>query len=72
LCLHGGLCSKDGDDSSCDCRTTDSDLAPVFAGQHCEHPATEVCTIDDSGPAKPLSFCVNFGACLKQVTSDEP
>jgi hypothetical protein len=71
LCLHGALCTTNGDDASCDCSTTDSDLAPVFAGDHCEHPATQVCTIGEPGPAKPLSFCVNFGTCMKNVTSDE-
>jgi hypothetical protein len=71
LCLHGGLCTTNGDQSSCDCSTTDSDLASVFAGDSCEHPATSVCTIGDPGPAKPLSFCTNFGSCLKNVTADQ-
>jgi hypothetical protein len=71
LCLHGASCTTNGDESSCDCSSTDSDLADVFAGAHCEHPATQVCTIGEPGPAKPLSFCVNFGTCMKNVTADE-
>lgn len=71
LCLHGALCTTNGDESSCDCSSTDSELADVFAGEHCEHPATQVCTIGLPGPSKPLSFCVNFGSCIKNVTSDQ-
>jgi hypothetical protein len=71
LCLHGSSCTTNGDERSCDCSSTDSDLADVFAGSHCEHPATDVCTIGQPGPSKPLSFCVNFGTCMKNVTSDE-
>jgi hypothetical protein len=71
LCLHGASCTTNGDERSCDCSSTESEIADVFAGEHCEHPATQVCTIGQLGPSKPLSFCVNFGSCMKNVTSDQ-
>ena len=60
FCLHGGKCfvREDGKEE-CDCSSAKNELSSAFAGNHCEHPATSICS-DES----PIFFCVNEGACV--------
>ena len=75
-CFHGGDC--DGDDQKCDCSTAQSTElnTSTFAGDHCEHPATDICSeqvdVVKYNPAKGLSFCVNSGTCKRKVGEGEP
>ena len=79
FCLHGSECVLDGEDDDdnthgCDCSSANSNKASVFAGEYCEHPVNDICTIDASSSFldnSPLSFCVNGGRCKKRVTSTE-
>lgn len=73
FCLHGSKCIKNSKDNSqgCDCLLVTSNVSSAFAGNSCEHKATAICTVGDFAPGKPLSFCVNGGYCLKEVTSEE-
>ena len=79
-CFHGSECYKAGDEQKCDCSTANSaELGTsTFAGDQCEHPATEICTEEGSGsdtnPSEVgvgLSFCVNYGTCKAKVKAGE-
>mmetsp|Transcript_9023 Transcript_9023/g.26947 ORF Transcript_9023/g.26947 Transcript_9023/m.26947 type:complete len:1468 (-) Transcript_9023:215-4618(-) len=72
-CFHGGKCDNvsvgigqpELDQVLCDCseaswRGLEQGL---FAGQHCEFKATDVCTIP--GQDKWVGFCVNGGTCVE-------
>ena len=83
VCFHGSKCMDDGNkDPVCDCSYAASavtseehtaadghkDPAQRFAGDHCEHAATDICTIgagDTEGQI--LYFCVNGGICKDYV-----
>merc|ERR1711971_450293 len=77
FCLHGSKCMKSTENDNlqhqydCDCSTTTSTISPAFAGKSCEHKSTTICTVGDLLPGKPLSFCVNGGRCLKEVTNKD-
>ncbi|KAL7567792.1 hypothetical protein ACA910_000544 [Epithemia clementina (nom. ined.)] len=77
-CFHGGQCYTGGDEQKCDCSTANSSQLGTdnFAGDMCQHPATDICTETGSvvqyDPAKGLSFCVNYGTCVKKVAAGEP
>jgi hypothetical protein len=76
VCLHGANCEFDevGEELfwSCDCSTANSSKAANFAGNACEHPINDICSIDTTSlDATPMSFCVNGGQCKKSVTAQE-
>jgi hypothetical protein len=78
-CLHGSRCvpnDKNVDGWSCDCQSATSSSSSsegsLFAGDHCQHHATTVCTRQDNGdgsamydPATSMVFCVNDGICTE-------
>jgi len=75
-CFHGSQCvneSGDIDDQSawsCDCSTatvegSKSD-AGMFAGEHCQHIATDACI--EEGNEDMIGFCVNGGTCKEGET----
>jgi hypothetical protein len=74
MCFHGSKCVKDEDDHSCDCSSADSDHSEtgLFAGDSCEHPINDVCTVTRPGPGQPLLFCVNGGTCKSYVALGHP
>jgi hypothetical protein len=64
ICLYGSTCVEDGDGYTCDCEVAFTGL-DKFAGDHCQHKATEFCT-DDGVPGSGMdntSFCVNNATC---------
>lgn len=66
-CLNGSGCIPDGDEYTCDCRQA-ATLLNSYAGDYCEHAATEFC----QGPgANPHSFCTNHGTCRGEIGVDE-
>lgn len=76
-CLHGSKCVQDETGKhKCDCAEADEVIGdggvPVFAGDYCEHVATDICTFGEDYPGKPIYFCVNSGRCNAQVSSDQP
>jgi len=75
-CFHGGECYTGGDEQKCDCSTAASTELETnhFAGEQCEHPATEICLEGEAhkyNPNQGLSFCVNYGTCKAKVKSGE-
>lgn len=77
VCLHGSTCVEgDNEKYTCDCSKADEivgpNTKPVFAGDSCQYTGTDICTIGDGSPGKPLYFCVNGGTCKAQVTPDQP
>jgi hypothetical protein len=72
-CFQGSECYTAGNEQKCDCSTANStELGTAhFAGEQCEHPASEICTEDGKtnhyNPSKELSFCVNYGICKAEV-----
>jgi hypothetical protein len=64
VCLYGSKCVEDGDGYKCDCEEASSSL-DKFAGDSCQHKATELCTSDgEPGSGTDIiSFCVNNGRC---------
>jgi hypothetical protein len=77
FCLHGSKCIQDASGKhKCDCADADEVVGdvgiPAFAGDSCEHTATDICTFGEDYPGKPLYFCVNLGRCNAQVSGDQP
>lgn len=77
VCLHGSKCVGDMIDGySCACDEADwkNDEASAFAGDSCQYTATgtDICTIGEEYPGKPLYFCVNSGLCNAFVSGDQP
>jgi hypothetical protein len=75
FCLHGAQCKRAGplQPTTCDCATATSSLGDSFIGDHCEHFSTDVCSIAQGGPAKPIAFCTNGGTCKKRgIAPDQP
>ncbi|KAG7356933.1 EGF-like domain containing protein [Nitzschia inconspicua] len=77
VCLHGSTCvENEAGEYTCDCSLADEIIGskdkPVFAGNSCQYTGTDICTIGDDYPGKPLYFCVNGGICNAQVTPDQP
>jgi hypothetical protein len=74
-CLHGSTCYQQGQEYLCDCQDVagvDGATLSSHAGDSCEHAATSTCLLHpQSGPAKPLSFCVNRGVCKQLVGPDD-
>eukprot|EP00980_Cylindrotheca_fusiformis_P006245 scaffold1336_cov158-Cylindrotheca_fusiformis.AAC.7 len=75
LCLHGSKCVKNNEEHGCDCSQTDEKLDgsdhSLFAGDSCQHPATDICTYGSNSPGRPLYFCTNHGTCKDYVTPAE-
>lgn len=67
-CANNGKCIKlSSGKYSCDCGKTNP-----FAGQHCEHPATQFCAKSEEGAKGSYhSFCTNGGACREMISSSE-
>jgi hypothetical protein len=77
VCLHGSTCVEHDDgEYTCDCSQADevigSNDKAIFAGDSCQYTGTDICTIGEEYPGKPLYFCVNDGTCNAQVTADQP
>jgi hypothetical protein len=76
LCLHGSQCVKNGQEHQCDCSKTDEVVGKagqsLFAGDSCEHPATDICVYGDDYPGRPLYFCTNQGNCRDYVSASDP
>jgi hypothetical protein len=77
VCLHGSKCVGDLIDGySCACEEADwkNDETSAFAGDSCQYTATgtDICTIGEEYPGKPLYFCVNSGICNAFVPGDKP
>lgn len=75
FCLHGAQCKKEGPNqtNTCDCTTVTSQLGDSFVGDHCQHYSTDVCSVAQSGPARPTAFCTNGGHCKKKnIAEGEP
>ncbi|KAG7337391.1 EGF-like domain containing protein [Nitzschia inconspicua] len=81
FCLHGSTCVRDdkGENGwSCDCQLTSNGEDTMFAGVHCQHHETTVCTSDKYGnrplmydPRKSMTFCFNGGICTEIVEQGE-
>jgi len=75
ICLHGSTCVKNNKKHGCDCSATDEHIAegdhPLFAGDSCQHPATDICMNTEDYPGRPLYFCVNQGSCRAYVTVND-
>lgn len=75
VCLHGSKCVKYGEEVGCDCADAATSFSSTFVGNSCQYDAagasTDVCTVGNTGPAKPMSFCVNHGICKAQVTPEQ-
>jgi hypothetical protein len=67
ICLYGSKCVQDGDGHKCDCEGAFTTF-DKFAGNNCQHKATEFCTANgELGVGKDnLSFCVNNGTCIEK------
>ncbi|OEU20618.1 hypothetical protein FRACYDRAFT_259610 [Fragilariopsis cylindrus CCMP1102] len=77
VCLHGSKCVGnfiDGYSCACDEADWKNDKASAFAGDSCQYTATgtDICTIGEEYPGKPLYFCVNSGICHAFVSGDQP
>eukprot|EP00934_Nitzschia_sp_Nitz4_P001059 Nitzschia sp. Nitz4//scaffold165_size50357//21867//26251//NITZ4_007022-RA/size50357-exonerate_est2genome-gene-0.36-mRNA-1//-1//CDS//3329538135//1059//frame0 len=74
-CLHGSKCVSNGDDYSCDCSeataTIGGNEVSSFAGDYCEHPATDICVTGTDYVAEPMYFCTNQGRCNAYVSERE-
>jgi hypothetical protein len=80
-CLHGSSCTYDDktmDGWSCDCPNASTSQEELFAGNHCQHHATSICTVEDTGdrfpiydPTNSIAFCVNDGLCNVNVENGE-
>lgn len=69
LCYHGSTCAKTTDSFGneryhCDCTSIDKSLG-LFAGKHCQFPATEICSEND-----PNLFCVSHDHVAMSTFSD--
>jgi len=75
ICLHGSTCVKNNQQHGCDCSDADEQVGgadhPLFAGDSCQHPATDICSEGENYPGRPLYFCVNQGRCRAYVTGEE-
>jgi len=76
-CFHGSECYTFEDEQKCDCSTANSTElgTSVFAGEQCQHPATQICTKGGEKsnlPSEGLSFCVNHGTCKSIVEEGMP
>ena len=78
ICLHGSKCNLDPNIDrgySCDCSKADDTVGDneihVFAGDSCQYTDTDICTIGDDYPGRPLYFCVNGGGCNAWVVGNE-
>jgi len=71
LCLNGGECVKDGEETSCSCNHEVGDDDAMFAGRHCEHSVEDICTTTKPRPGQPLLYCVNGGRCRDYVAIGE-
>lgn len=76
VCLHGSTCVEhENGKHTCDCSQADENIGsnhkPVFAGDSCQYRGTDICTIGDEYPGKPLYFCVNGGICNARVAADQ-
>lgn len=76
LCLHGSKCVKNNQQHGCDCSQADETLGvtntSLFAGDSCQHPATDICTYGNNVPGRPLYFCTNQGTCNDYVSPSDP
>jgi len=76
LCLHGSKCVKNNQHHGCDCSQADEQLDgsdnSLFAGDSCQHPATDICTYGKNAPGRPLFFCTNQGTCNDYVSPSDP
>eukprot|EP00526_Cylindrotheca_closterium_P003340 CAMPEP_0113661244 /NCGR_PEP_ID=MMETSP0017_2-20120614/33324_1 /TAXON_ID=2856 /ORGANISM="Cylindrotheca closterium" /LENGTH=1467 /DNA_ID=CAMNT_0000575921 /DNA_START=83 /DNA_END=4486 /DNA_ORIENTATION=- /assembly_acc=CAM_ASM_000147 len=76
LCLHGSKCVKNNQQHGCDCSQADEKLGvtdtSLFAGDSCQHPATDICTYGNNVPGRPLYFCTNQGTCNDYVSPSDP
>jgi len=77
VCLHGSTCIVDENGNhACDCSQADELVGendkPLFAGDSCQYTGTDICTIGEDYPGKPLFFCVNGGRCNAQVSGGQP
>lgn len=71
-CFHGSRCYTVKGKQQCDCSTAnDTALGTIFGGAQCQHPATEICTVNPTSGSG-LSFCVNQGTCKAKVGPGEP
>jgi hypothetical protein len=64
ICLYGSKCIDNGDGARCDCSEAFTSL-DKFAGDYCQHKATEFCT-SNGNPGTGvdnISFCVNNAKC---------
>lgn len=75
VCLHGSTCVKNNQHHSCDCSQADERIVgadqPLFAGDSCQHPATDICIQGEDYQGRPMYFCVNNGVCKDYVTGEE-
>jgi hypothetical protein len=76
VCLHGSTCVEhDNGKHTCDCSRADEAIGStdkvIFAGDSCQYTGTDICTIGEEYPGKPLYFCVNDGTCNAKVTADQ-
>lgn len=76
FCMHGSKCVENDGKHSCDCSDASAnighgDQSSMFAGESCEHHATDICIKGDEEIARPLYFCVNEGTCRDYVTEDD-
>jgi hypothetical protein len=64
ICLYNSKCIDNGDGPRCDCSEAFTSF-DKFAGDHCQHKATEFCTSngDPGNGSDNLSFCVNNATC---------
>lgn len=81
FCLHGSTCISDtgsvDQGYGCDCSQADDSIdgdskTHIFTGDSCQYVDTDICTIGDEYPGRPLYFCVNGGRCNGKVTADKP
>jgi hypothetical protein len=77
VCLHGSTCVEhENGKHTCDCSQADEIVGkndkPIFAGDSCQYTGTDICTIGEDYPGKPLYFCVNGGSCKAQVAASLP
>lgn len=70
FCLHGSTCVKKNDHYVCDCSTANSTVGIFFAGEHCEHASTTLCTEEGTDPVEG-AFCTNHGLCLDMILDGE-
>lgn len=71
-CLHGSKCVEKNGKKECDCSQADETVGSLdgrpFAGDSCEHVATDICNIGGTSyPGQPLYFCTNGGICNAYV-----